>query len=83
MQFAMNWFSNTVLKLDTESLDRWALLLKLLVAGATAIDIWRALIQILLHPAIFSSLTVPDPAAVSLSANPNSISRIHLILSAS
>lgn len=33
MQFAMNWSSNTVLKLDTESLDRWALLLKLLVAG--------------------------------------------------
>lgn len=64
LRFVLNWSGNTVLELDPGSLERWTLLLELLVTRSTAISIWRALIAILLHPAIFSFLLVPDPEAV-------------------
>lgn len=63
-RFLGNWSGNAVLELDSGSLQQWTLLLELLVTRATAISIWRALMAILSHPAVFSLIVVPDPVAV-------------------
>lgn len=64
LQLIWRWSGKAVLELDPESLERWTLLLELLVTRATAISIWRALITILSHPAIFSFCLVPDSVSV-------------------
>ncbi|KAL0631022.1 hypothetical protein Q9L58_010124 [Maublancomyces gigas] len=62
-RFLLNWSGNAILELDPGSLQQWTLLLELLVTRATAISIWRALMAILSHSAVFSLIVVPDPVA--------------------